>query len=440
MKKDKYIEKVNILAGKIGTQRHLLSLRDGMAAAMPLIIVGSLFMLISQFPYQPFAEWLQKIGLQSFLNKASDSTFGIIGLVITFATSYSLGNYYKINKMSAGILSLASFVLLTPLLSSEGGIGFPYKYLGSAGLFVGILVALVTTEIYRWFEVRNIVIKMPDSVPPSVSKAFSAIIPGIAIISLWLIISITLKALGVDNIHSIIQSIMGSTIGLLGNTLIGIIIVIFIQCFFWMFGIHGAQVTGPFIEPLILQASDANRAAFLAGKELPNIITYEFLYNFVFTGGAGCLFALAFLLFFKSKSKENKVLGRMSFPATSFQVPESILFGYPIIMNFKMVIPFVIAPVVTAIITYYAMKFGFVAKPVGAVIPWTTPPIIAGFLSTGGKISGAVIQIITIIINIFIYLPFFLKDDQEKLEKEKEVEKMENSMDYDSIDLDNFTF
>lgn len=437
--KEKIIEKINIFAGKIGGQRHLLSLRDGMASAMPLIIIGSVFMLISQFPFEPFTNWLQKIGLQSFLNKASDSTFGIIGLVITFSVAYNLGNYYKINKFSAGLLSLSSFILLTPIYITEIGGGFPLKYMGSSGLFVGIIVALVTTEIYRWFELRNIMIKMPDSVPPSVSRAFSAIIPGIVIITLWVIVSIILVNIGVENIHSLIQSTLGKVLGLLSNTLPGIILVIFIQCFFWMFGIHGAQVTGPIIEPLLLQASDINRSAYIAGQEVPNIITYEFLYNFVFTGGAGCLFALAILLFFKSKSKENKILGKMALPPTCFQVPESILFGYPIIMNFKVVIPFVLAPVITAVIIYYSMYFGFVAKPIGAVIPWTTPPVIAGFLATGGRISGAIIQIITIVINVLIYLPFFLKDDKIKLEVEKK-SKLEEKEKIEDIDLNNFTF
>lgn len=184
MKNKVSVDKINSFASKIGTQRHLLSLRDGMASAMPLIIIGSVFMLISQFPFEPFTNWLQEVGLQDFFNKASDSTFGIIGLVITFSVAYNLGNYYKINKFSAGLLSLGSFILMTPNYAIEIGNGFPVKYMGSSGLFVGIIIALVTTEIYRWFEQRNIMIKMPDSVPPSVSKAFSAIIPGLAIISL----------------------------------------------------------------------------------------------------------------------------------------------------------------------------------------------------------------------------------------------------------------
>ncbi|MGQ7652763.1 PTS transporter subunit EIIC, partial [Streptococcus suis] len=101
-------------------------------------------------------------------------------------------------------------------------------------------------------------------------------------------------------------------LGLVTQTLPGLLVVIFIQCFFWMVGVHGAQVTGPILEPLLLQNSEANRLAYQAGEELPHIITYEFLYNFVFSGGAGCVMALAILTFFLSRSQENKALGKLS--------------------------------------------------------------------------------------------------------------------------------
>lgn len=411
--------KVQTVAAKISNQRHLLALRDGMANAMPLIIVGSVFMLIANFPIPMFTDWLTKIGLADFLNKASNSTFGIVGLVVTFSVAYNLAKTYKVDALSAGILSLGVFVFMTPVLNSKSGTGFPTNYLGSAGLFVGIIVALVTTELFKYFVHKNLVIKMPDTVPPNVSRAFSAIIPGFLIMLIWFVVLLSLHYAGVDNVHALIADTIAKPLSLLTKTLPGILFVIFVQCFFWMFGIHGAQVTGPIIEPLLLQNSDANRIAHQAGEAVPNIITYEFLYNFVFSGGAGCVMSLAIITFLFSKSQENKALGKLSIAPVSFQVAEPLLFGFPTILNIKMVIPFVASPVITAIITYYAMDWGLVAKPIGAVVPWTTPPVIAGFLATGGKISGAVIQIITIVINMLIYYPFFKLDDKEKLRIEK---------------------
>lgn len=413
------IDKVQKLAAKISTQRHLLALRDGMAALMPLIIIGSVFMLIGNFPVPAFTTWLSNIGLLDFFNKASNSTFGIIGLALAFTVAYNLARTYKVDALSAGLLSIGSYVLITPIWATKNGDAFPFKYFGTSGMFVAIIIALISTEIFRALVQRNITIKMPATVPPNVSRAFAAIIPGFIVVLLWFIVSIVLNKLGVPDPHALIAETITKPLQLLVKTLPGIIAVIGIQCFFWMFGIHGAQVTGPIIEPLLLANSDANRLAYQAGKALPNIITYEFLYNFVFTGGAGCVFALALLLFFRSRSKENKALGKLSIAPLCFQVAEPVLFGFPTILNIKMVIPFVLAPVSSAIITYVGMASGMVARPIGAVIPWTTPPVIAGYLATGGRISGAVISLITIAVNVLIYYPFFRMDDNEKLRNEQ---------------------
>ena len=87
--------KSKIFAGKFTSQRHLIALRDAMTTVMPLIIIGSIFMLIAQFPYKPFTDFLNSIGLQAILNKASDATFGILGFAVTFTAAYNLANYYK---------------------------------------------------------------------------------------------------------------------------------------------------------------------------------------------------------------------------------------------------------------------------------------------------------------------------------------------------------
>lgn len=198
------IDKVQGIAAKISNQRHLLALRDSMAGVMPLIIIGSFFMLIANFPLESFTNWLADIGLQTFFNKASDSTFGIIGLAVTYALAHNLAKTYGVDSLSAGLLSLGGYVLLTPLLESEGGMGFPTKYLGTSGLFVGIIVAIISTEIFRWFVEKDITIKMPSTVPPNVSRAFVAIVPGFFVILLWFIIVVVCHYAGIENVHALL--------------------------------------------------------------------------------------------------------------------------------------------------------------------------------------------------------------------------------------------
>ncbi len=50
--------------------------------------------------------------------------------------------------------------------------------LGSGSLFGAIVTAILSVEIYRFFIVKNITIKMPDGVPPEVTNSFMALIPG----------------------------------------------------------------------------------------------------------------------------------------------------------------------------------------------------------------------------------------------------------------------
>ncbi len=147
---------------------------------------------------------------------------------------------YKVDALSAGLIAISAFVILTPILQSEAGNGFPTKYLGSSGLFVGIIVSIVSTEMFQWFVKRNITIKMPDTVPPNVSRAFTAIVPGFFIILAWFFILIFLHYTGIDDIHALIANTIAKPLELLTKTLPGIIFVIFVQCFFWMFGISGA--------------------------------------------------------------------------------------------------------------------------------------------------------------------------------------------------------
>ena len=55
-------------------------------------------------------------------------------------------------------------------------------YTGSSGLFTCLIVGLLSTMIYVKLMQKKVTIKLPDSVPPAVSNAFAAIIPGIVAI------------------------------------------------------------------------------------------------------------------------------------------------------------------------------------------------------------------------------------------------------------------
>ncbi|KON87938.1 PTS cellobiose transporter subunit IIC [Sporosarcina globispora] len=421
------LEKVEEIAGRIGNQRHLRSLRDGILLSMPLIIIGSIFLILGNLPINGYTDWLADIGLAPILSKIVNGSFGLMAIVAVFGIAHSLAEYYEVDGVSAGIIALSCFIIVTPDLVAEGGSGISYTYLGSGGLFVAIVVGLISAEIFRFFVQKEFTIKMPESVPVAVEKSFAALIPGLMVVLFWGLVYLLLGLAGIDNIHTLLTNTLGKPLDILGGSLWGTIVIIALNSIFWFVGIHGANTINPVIQPVWLQNTDANRLAFQAGEELPNIITNEFMFNFVWIGGGGATIGLVICLWLFTKSKNNKAMGKLTVGPGIFNINEPALFGLPVVLNFKLLVPFILAPIATALITYFAMDWGLVAKPIGIVVPWTMPPIISGYLATGGKISGAVIQIITLAVSIAIYYPFVKLTDKSQLMEESQEESRDVS-------------
>ncbi|QIK69408.1 PTS cellobiose transporter subunit IIC [Erysipelothrix sp. HDW6C] len=404
-------EKVLPLGMKIGGQRHLLAIRDGMAASIPLIIVGSIFLIIGNLPIPGYTEFVAGIFGADWtvkLDYAVNATFSIMALICVFAISNSLANKYSVDGVSAGFISLAAFLVVTPL-TADGGI--PLAYMGSKGLFVAIVVSLVSTEIFRFMVQKDIVIKMPENVPPAVSKSFVALIPSILTVTLFWVIRLIVEATGFGNIHEIIAVILGGPLSYLGGGYVGGLVAILITSLFWTVGIHGWDLVLSVMQPTYMLMLDQNRVAFQAGAEIPNIINYSFYNVFVWMGGSGVLIAIAVLLILRSRSRQMKELAKIAVPPTVFGVNEPLMFGFPIVMNPIMIIPYVLAPVVVFTISYAAMYFKIVPMTNGVMVPWTMPPLIGGYLATG-SIKGTLLQLVNIIISVAIYYPFFkIADD-----------------------------
>ncbi|MFC0562098.1 PTS cellobiose transporter subunit IIC [Halalkalibacter alkalisediminis] len=420
-------------AGKLAGQKHLQALRDGIILTMPLIIIGSLFLILGFLPIPGYADFMAGVFGDAWLTKLLypvDATFGMMALIASFGVAYRLAEKYGIDAITAGAISVSAFLLATPfeIMGTFGGaeevVGgvIPVALMGSQGLFVALLVAMFSTEIYRLIVQRNIVIKMPDGVPPAVAKSFVALIPGFAVIfSIW-VLRLIVENTPFGSLHNVIGDLLFVPLSAVGGSLIGSIIAVMLVSLLWFAGIHGMNIVGGVMTPIWLSATDANRVAFQAGEEVPNIFTQQFFEVFVNMGGSGSTFALVLIMVAWSRSKQMKQLGKLSAGPGLFNINEPIIFGTPIVMNPLLIIPFFLTPVVVVITTYIGMSTGLVAKPVGIAIPWTTPPILSGFLATGGSISGAVMQIINISIGLLIWLPFFKMWDSLKLKEETEIE------------------
>lgn len=407
-------------AVKIGSIKGLIAIRDGVALAMPLIIIGSVFLIIGSFPIE---EWTNFIGglmdgrISTALTHATNSSFGIMGLIGAFGIARSMAEQYNVDGASAGVISVSAWLILTPNIVSDLGEGVPVTYLGSRGLFIAILVGLLSAWVFQWFVNRNIVIKMPEGVPPAVSKSFVALIPGAIILLVAIIASLIIETF-FDNAHELLATVLAGPLGILGGSLFGAILTVFLNSAFWFMGIHGGNIVGSVTGPIFLANTDANRLALQAGEPLPEIFTSQFFDLFAYLGGGGAVMGLAFAILFFGKSAQSKAMKGVGVVPNLFNISEPLMFGMPIMFNMLYLIPFVIAPVVNVIITYFAMITGLLSRTIGIAVPWTTPPIISGWLATGDW-TGPLWQIILLVVDMLIYLPFFLMSDKRQLVTEQ---------------------
>ncbi|MCR1929208.1 PTS cellobiose transporter subunit IIC [Enterococcus gallinarum] len=404
------------LGEKIGTQRHLRALREGIMMAMPLVLIGSFFVLIKDFPITAWNDWLKSHwDLASLLNTMANNSFGLMALVTVFGIAYRLAESYDTDGPSSGVLALGAFLLMTPsIVDKADNLGIPYGMLGGKGIFAAIVVGMISAEIYRWFIQKKITIKMPESVPDVVSKSFSALIPGVVILILFAGTLKLIEVSGLGSLNNILSVIIGTPLGYIASTLPGTFVAVLLNSIFWFCGVNGGQVVGSVMNPLWIQYADDNRIAQAAGEVLPHIVTAPFMDLFVYIGGGGATIGLALCLLFFSKSKEYKTLGKVSGIPALFNINTAILFTFPTVLNPIMLIPFVFTPIVNAIITYFSMALGLVPYTTGVTLPWTTPPIIGGFLATGSW-QGAVLQVILVLISFMIYFPFFKAADRNNL-------------------------
>lgn len=414
-------EKMLPIAAKLGSNKVLISIRDGITLSMPLIIIGSLFLIIASFPIDAWTTWLTNVGIDGYLWKGVDSSFGLMGLVASFGIANSLARQHKVDGISAGIIALSSFIVVTPFVKGESGAGIPVGYMGSKGLFVAMAIGITSALIFKWFIKRNIQIKLPDSVPPAVSRSFSALIPGVAIITLWLVIYAVFDMTNIGNVHDLMLKVLGGPLGLIGNNIFGTVIAILLNSLFWFVGIHGGNVVNSILNPIWLMNSDANRLIFQADKtaHLPNIITAQFMDNFVYMGGGGATIGLVIVIAIVARRKKSSQISKAMAPITLtpgiFNINEPAMFGLPVVMNISLLIPFILAPIANAVISYLAMASGLVATTTGIAASWTMPPIISGFLTTGGHISGAILQLVCIIIDVAIYWYFYQSVEKQNL-------------------------
>lgn len=406
---------------KIGTQRHLLAIRNGVVSTLSLILIGTFFMVFINLPFPGWNEFIAPYSATIVL--PFRITMGLMAIYATFVMGSDLAKSYGLDSVTGGILSLGTFFMLqvpvNVLTPEEAPLGWvlPMSSLGASGMFAGILSMIFAVEVYRFFKKRNITIKMPEQVPPAVARSFEALIPGAVILTTtWLIRSVV----GFD-VNAALLSLFEPLTNILGNNLLGVLLPMFLIHLLWSFGIHGMSIVGAVVRPMWLIMLDENAKALADGTaatKLPYIAPEQFYQWTVTIGGAGATIVVSVLFLFFCKSKFLKEVGRFSIIPGIFNINEPMIFGAPMMLNPYMFIPFNLVPLVLTIVSYFAVKLemvnGFTVLPT-----WTLPAPIGGYLSAGNDWRVVVLIVINTLIAFIIYYPFVKAYDKKMLSDEQ---------------------
>ena len=100
---------------KFVNTKAITALRNGMLYTMPFTIVGSVFLLLANFPVTAISEWVNASGLAVYFNQAYGASFAIMSLFAVIGIAYS---YVKARdlKASQGMIAMVVFILF---MSSE---------------------------------------------------------------------------------------------------------------------------------------------------------------------------------------------------------------------------------------------------------------------------------------------------------------------------------
>lgn len=420
------------LAMKVQSNKYMSAISNGFSLILPVIMMGAIFTLLTSLQLGPYQSFVTATGLKTIFSYASKVTTDMLAVYAVFAIAYQLTKQTKFDKDApiVGTIALVMLLLLIPfgvsgvsetskeVVTIAGAI--PTGFLGAKGLFMAIIVGLIVPTIYTFVLSKGLMIRLPDSVPATISKSFNALVPAFIVLFIFSLVRYGFSLTSYADANNFIYSLIGGPLNALGNSPISVIVFILVCQILWFFGLHGFMVILPFVQTMFMPLSLENLTAYEAGAALPNMITYQHFGTYVLLGGSGAVLGLCILMAFFSKSAQFKTLGRLGLPSVICGINEPIIFGLPLVLNSMMLIPFILTPLLMFAIPYCLQLIGILPSLRGIAMPLGTPALLYGWLEGGFPIL--LMQVALIVVQVCVWFPFFKMADKKACEQENAIE------------------
>lgn len=424
---DTFAEKLSIIGAWCGQNKYLSAIKNAFQNFMPATIAGAIGILWTNVLVNSetgLGKLWEPIMALKVINPVFEAiqyaTISCIAIGITMLITSEIAQANGEKGTYPAILGLILFIIVTPttqilsdFVNSSGEVatfvGISSEYTSATGLFTGMIVAILGMEIYGIFrKLDALKVKMPDGVPQGVARSFEVLVPTIITCIVFGAIALLCQELTGAELNALIyNSIQKPLTTIIGNNIVAVMILYLIIMLFWFIGIHGVNMVSGVRDPIFKPLLYTNMLAFEQNKEIPNTINLTMLEMFGQLTGSGVTMGLLIAIFIFGKREDNRAIANLSILPACFGINETVTFGMPLVLNPILGIPFIITPSISILVGWLLITSGFCPKIV-LEVPWTTPPLLQGFLATGGDIRGAITQLIVLILSVFIYAPFFV--------------------------------
>jgi len=402
---------------KFTENRYIKAIAGAMTAFVPFTVITGIAYIIAFFPVPGFENFITKIGgslfdyasFCAYFTDFGNATMNLGALIVCVYLAYKLAQSYKsILAINAGVLAMAIYIFASPIATA--GIGV----FGTGNVFAGMIIAVLSTELYRFFVEHKVTIKMPPQVPENVASSFTSLIPMGIVMVIFSIIKLLCMLTPWGNMFDLINGLIAQPFAKVSTSIYGFMLMHALVLILWFFGLHGNNILWSLITPALIMNTDANRLAMLSGEPLPYILTNEFA-SFAYANVAmwTCITILIFC-----KSARLKATGKVAIIPSIFRIDEPTNFGLPVMLNPIMWIPYFLCNMLGVLLTYIMTVIGVLPRLSGVAVTWTMPTVLSGFLMTNGNVIAAIWQVLLGLMYMAIQFPFLKVYDKQILAQE----------------------
>jgi PTS system cellobiose-specific IIC component len=397
---------------KLATNRYVSAISGGIMSTLALTMVGAIFQILGTLPFND--------RIKAILAVPYNMTVGLMSLIAAFSIAFVLANNLKIKALQSAILSAVLFLIVAAPTETlellEGGsiTAMNSGNLGGTGLFTAIIIALLSVRITKFCIEKKLVIPMPDIVPQFLADSFTAVIPLLLNVILFHGINTLLLLTADVTLPDAITQLLALPLRGLTSTP-GIFVVGTFALVLWLFGIHGTLVAFSVVLPMYIGRIMENGAIVAAGG------TAEFspvllMMSIAAVGGTGCTLGGVIVGLF-SKSQQIKAVSRAGIVPGLFGINEPVTFGFPIVFNPILAIPYIFGSLAIMILTRIGYAIGFLHAP--HILMMSLMPMGVGeFISTLSW-TNAIWPYMMLPVSIVIWYPFMKIYERQLVAKEQ---------------------